>query len=308
MLKIIQSKKFTVGIHKFNSQWEYKIFKKICKILPIEFHPIKVNKKIKSYKFELDIYIPKLKLAFELQGPFHFQNLKTINRDIFKFNICKHKSIEIIYLYFNKYYSNKYFQNLISSRLNKYWFNSVLAHTTAMTSNSDNITSSSFDFQDQENTCPLDNSPKIKHDDTSDNLLELNPQETLEDSSSDNDSEHSLELSDTNEIPQKKPKRVSNRKNKEKIKLYKRTLMDHYKNLESIQTEIYQPISDAVNIFRDQCPETTVHDSSIKRHILKNYKKILDCKKINNRWMCSNEKLKEIQFDLSKYKHSFQTE
>lgn len=279
MFKIIKSKKVTLGKLKFNSQWERSIYKKIYKILPKHYHPIKINQRIEGFRFELDIYIPKLNLAFELQGPFHFQNLKIINRDLIKARICKKININIVYLFYNKNYSNIFFQKIISANLYKCKPNTSNTHITTMEFDSDNASEHSLALRD--------------------------PQEitkAMPEYDSDNASEHSLVLSESCEKPQKKTKRVSTKHNKEQLKIHREELQEHYKFIKSIQTEIYQPISIAIKAFKDQCPSITVHDSSIKRHIIKHYTDILDCKKVNNRWMCGSERVNQIKFDLTRYK------
>lgn len=57
----------------------------------------------KQIGFELDIYIPKIKLAFELNGPVHYKPIfgedkfaKTLKRDADKLQFCKEKNIELI--------------------------------------------------------------------------------------------------------------------------------------------------------------------------------------------------------------------
>lgn len=69
--------------------------------------------------YELDIYIPHLKLSFEINGIFHYEeifgNLKVIqNKDISKINECIEKNIELITIdisdisHFNKIIGEKY--------------------------------------------------------------------------------------------------------------------------------------------------------------------------------------------------------
>lgn len=257
MLKIIKSRKIKHGQLKFNSQWEFFIYKKIKKLLPKQYYPIEINQRISGFRFELDIYIPKLKLAFELQGPLHFQYLNIIYRDLLKANICKNIGIDIIYLFYNKSYNNNFFRKKILTNLYKYETNTSGAHITKM------------EFE------------------------------------SDNASEHSLILSDSSEKSAKKPKKVSTKQNYENLRLHKEKMQEHYNYIQSIKTEIYQPISIAIKAFKEQCPDINIRDSSIKRHIIKQYKDILNCLKLNNRWMCSCERVKEIQFDVSRYKKKF---
>lgn len=318
MPNILQSKKISLGRLKFNSLWEYKIYKKILKILPSYCRPIRINQKIEGYRFELDIFIPKLKLAFELQGPLHFHNLKVINRDLIKSNICRHLKVHIIYLFFNKYYNNTFFKTIITTYLNKYMPTIIKTHITTMASHGDNVST-----RDTQEDIPIDdNTSKYSqyedsHSETSstqgdipndDNTSKYCQHEDsvhstkLEDSQSEDGSEHSLELSDTSDTPREKPKRISNKIDREQLKKYKENLSKHYDYIKSIKTEIYQPISEAIQVFKNQCPGINIQDSSLKRHVIKHYTDILDCKKVYNRWMVSGERLREIEFDLLKYR------
>lgn len=283
MFKILKSKKIILGRLKFNSQWEYTIYKKIYKILPKHCYPIKINQKIKGFRFELDIFIPTLRLAFELQGPFHFHCLKVINRDLVKANICKYLNIKIVYLFFNKYYSDNFLRKVILVHVNKYRPRELATHITTMASHDDNTSKQSV--ESNIDLCENTENP-----------------EPLGDSCGDTSSHNSLELSDTSEKSEKKPKRISSKRNKERLRLHNEELQKHHKYIESIETKVYQPINFAVTAFKNQCPGVVINESSIKRHIIKHYKDILDCKKVNNRWMCSSEKVTEIKFDLNRYK------
>lgn len=82
---------------------------------------------------ELDIYIPKLQLAFELNGIFHYEPIygqekldQTINNDKRKFQACLERQIELVILdtsrekYFKKSASQKYLDiivNIINNKL-----------------------------------------------------------------------------------------------------------------------------------------------------------------------------------------------
>jgi hypothetical protein len=253
MLNIINPKKIIYDKQNFNSKWEYMIYRSIKNILPQKYYPIRVNKKIEGFRLELDIYIPKLKLAFELQGPHHFQNLKIIHRDITKANICKRLGIIVVYLFYNKYYNINYLQNIIFNNIYKRERKPLPVSIMTPTSESDNA------------------------------------------------SDHSLVFSDCSEKSIKKLKRRSKRQSRERKKMHLEKLQEHYKYIKSIPTEVYQPISNAIKALKDQCPGISVQDSSLKRHIIKHYKDILDCKKLNNRWMCSHERVQKIQFDTTKY-------
>jgi len=95
---------------KFNSKWELLVFKTLISVIPREYLPIKVNKRIPGYQLELDLYIPKLNIAFELQGPTHIFLLRTIINDLRKAAICKLRGIKLYYLNYKKYYSKHYFR------------------------------------------------------------------------------------------------------------------------------------------------------------------------------------------------------
>lgn len=285
MFKIIKSRRINVNGQRFNSYWEYTIYRKIKCILPKEFHPIKVNKKIPGFRIELDIYIPKLKLGLELQGPSHFYNLKVINRDLIKASICKKLNIELAYLYFNKYYGNKFLHNLLVKRKQQtlYHITNNMATTTPPTTPTDFI----------------NNLASVEQEDHQPTNKEFDP---------DNLSEHSLPpLSETDLRTKTKKikKRRSNSSRKEiqeKLKLYRQEMEQHFDYIKTIKAETYYSISIAIEEFKKQCPEINIQDSSIKRHILKHYKTILDCIKLNNRWMCASERVREIKFDLSRFK------
>lgn len=100
---------------QFNSKWEMKVFKTLSSVLPSNLQPIKINKRIPGYRFELDFYLPKINIAFELQGPLHSINLKNVRRDLIKKSICNSLGIHVIYLMFYKNYSKNYFINVLKS-------------------------------------------------------------------------------------------------------------------------------------------------------------------------------------------------
>lgn len=111
--------KLNSGRLKFNSKWEFTIYKRIVSELKTQYLPVLANKRIFGSRLELDIYIPKLKLAFELQGPLHLFDIKTIQRDLKKNKLCRNLNITIIYLQFNKYYGKQYFQKVLRHRIKK---------------------------------------------------------------------------------------------------------------------------------------------------------------------------------------------
>ena len=109
-------------------------------------------------------------------------------------------------------------------------------------------------------------------------------------------------------LTRKRSKRI-NKYNKdenlEKTKKLNQAMIEHFSYIQSIKTELYEPIKTAVEVFKIQNPDTKhVNENAIKKHILKNYNKILDCRKIINKWMISAERLKEIKFCYIKYKNS----
>lgn len=95
--------------HKFNSKWELRTFKTLVSVIPTLYLPIEVNQKIPGSRLELDIFIPKLNIAFELQGPTHISFVKTIFNDLRKASICRLRGINLIYLNYKKYYGKRYF-------------------------------------------------------------------------------------------------------------------------------------------------------------------------------------------------------
>ena len=109
--------------------WLEEELTKTYKELEISF-----NKK-DAINSELDIYIPALNLAFELNGIFHYEaiygddKLASIqNNDNRKFQACLEKQIELVIIdtsrqaYFKKYSSQKYLEiikNIINNKLER---------------------------------------------------------------------------------------------------------------------------------------------------------------------------------------------
>ena len=97
------------------SKLEIWLEKKLVKLYPrLEIH---FNKK-DAINSELDIYIPSLKLAFELNGIFHYEPIygidkldKTKNNDNRKFQACLEKQIELCIIDVSKI---KYFKEKTS--------------------------------------------------------------------------------------------------------------------------------------------------------------------------------------------------
>lgn len=116
-------KKFGIRISKLE-KW---LSQKLVQLYPnLEFH---FNRK-DAINAELDIYIPSLNLAFELNGIFHYEpifgeeKLKlTQNNDKRKFQACLEKQIELCIIdvskqkYFKKKHSEEYL-NIITSLIN----------------------------------------------------------------------------------------------------------------------------------------------------------------------------------------------
>ena len=89
--------------------------------------------KTNAIKAELDIYIPSLNLAFELNGPFHYEPIfgmnklnKTQSKDKHKFKLCIENKIDLCVIdtsthrYFKEKYTKKYLDiinNIIKERL-----------------------------------------------------------------------------------------------------------------------------------------------------------------------------------------------
>lgn len=100
-------------------------------ILKMKFPDLEI---IQSYRNKeifgrqhLDIYIPKLNIAIEYQGPQHFENVEylidfrhnyshTHELDEIKFNKCKSLGIQLLYFTFNKKYENvKFFDKVYTN-------------------------------------------------------------------------------------------------------------------------------------------------------------------------------------------------
>jgi ssDNA-binding Zn-finger/Zn-ribbon topoisomerase 1 len=117
----------TTGIRR--SKLEVYLEEQLSKLYSFEFH---FNRK-DTINAELDIYIPSLKLAFELNGIFHYESIfgdkklsQTQNNDNRKFQACLEQGIELCIIdtsgqsYFKVSTSQKYLDiitNIIDSKL-----------------------------------------------------------------------------------------------------------------------------------------------------------------------------------------------
>ena len=90
--------------HRPPSDMEVDCGKIICSILKISYSKVIFNERITIHPFELDIFIPSLKLAFEIQDKkSHYGENKYIskNNDAFKKRWCKKIKIKLIQIPYN---------------------------------------------------------------------------------------------------------------------------------------------------------------------------------------------------------------
>lgn len=76
-------------------------------------------------RMELDVYLPKLKLAFEYQGQQHFRPIdffggeqvyiEQVKRDKLKKKLCENRNISLIYIFYNEKLSKKLIQQKITN-------------------------------------------------------------------------------------------------------------------------------------------------------------------------------------------------
>jgi hypothetical protein len=91
-----KNKKTGTRRSKFEQWVEYE--------LTIKYNDLKfIFNKMNHINYELDIYIPVLELAFEINGVFHYRPIygenkfiSTINHDLNKYNLCKDSGIKLI--------------------------------------------------------------------------------------------------------------------------------------------------------------------------------------------------------------------
>jgi hypothetical protein len=113
--------------HKTNGIRRSKLEKWIEDQLKTTFPNLAIKfNDIETIGLELDIYIPDLRLAFELNGIFHYKPiyknyLKTINNDQKKIQICADKGINLIVIdiseqiKFTEQSSYRYFNHIIDN-------------------------------------------------------------------------------------------------------------------------------------------------------------------------------------------------
>lgn len=83
--------------HNPPNQYELHFAEYICKLYRMNISGIIFNDRKQIAPFELDIYIPILKMGFELQGPHHYGNKYSVTRqtDALKKKVCKERGIAL---------------------------------------------------------------------------------------------------------------------------------------------------------------------------------------------------------------------
>lgn len=115
---IIKSKKCSVDRKKFNSVSELKTYL-ILKRLFLNAGDILANIKIPGSRKEIDIFIPSLKIGFEIQGPSHNRNFSKIHDDLQKLLLCKRLGIKLYFIPYNKI-TEKYIKLLVFKKKDAY--------------------------------------------------------------------------------------------------------------------------------------------------------------------------------------------
>jgi hypothetical protein len=86
----------------FKSEAERQFWRSLTSVVSKKAY-IAINNKPKflinpetNKRLELDFWLPEYKVAFEIQGPSHFENESQIKRDNIKLILCKNKGITLI--------------------------------------------------------------------------------------------------------------------------------------------------------------------------------------------------------------------
>lgn len=95
---------------RFNSLAELKCYTILCKL----FKPDEICVNTYIYGKQIDLFIPHLKVGFEIQGPFHLFDLDQITRDVLKKNFL-YRTFDIRIMYLLSHNVNK---KAILSKLN----------------------------------------------------------------------------------------------------------------------------------------------------------------------------------------------
>jgi hypothetical protein len=110
MSKMNASRRVIYDDKRFNSNAELKVYKILCKL----FRPDEIFVNVYIAGKQIDIFLPHLKVGFEIQGPQHVFELDQITRDVLKKNFFQREyGIIIKYLL-----SHNISKKLILTKLN----------------------------------------------------------------------------------------------------------------------------------------------------------------------------------------------